>query len=389
MHSDEFGFSTLLSHFGEEEKPEGAVVPPIFQNSLFVFDTAEELLASMQLNPTGKPYHYSRLANPTLDIVEQKLAKLEKTEACKVLGCGMAALTTALINSLRQGAHMVVVDTGYGPVRTTLARYLERFGVSMTLVDGRDPSEVIDAFKPETSVVYLESPSSILFRLQDLDAITKETKARNITTVFDNTYNTPLHFTPAEHGIDLVCHSATKYLGGHSDITAGVICGTKDRIVDLTKNELNVFGNILHPFQAWLLNRGLRTLKVRMKAHEETGNLVAGYLENRPEVAKVHHVGLDSYEQRDLFRKHYRGSGGLFSFEPKVQERERVMAFCNELKLFGRGISWGGFESLVVPIHVKPSDHDEARWVIRLYTGLEEPEDLLKDVERALAHLAV
>lgn len=387
MDSEDYGFGTLLAHYGEDVKLEGAVIPPIFQNSLFVFEHAEDLFASMK-SVHGAPYHYSRVSNPTLDIVENKLARLEGTEACKLVGSGMAALTSALIANVESGSHMVILDTAYGPVRGDLANYLSKFGVSMTLVDGRDADEVIDAFRPETTVVYLEAPSSILMRLQDVDAITQETRRRNIVSVFDNTYNTPLHFQPAAHGIDLVCHSATKYLAGHSDMTAGVICGTRERIDSITRREVNVFGNILHPFQAWLLHRGMRSLKVRIKAHEVTANAVAAYLESLPEIEVVHHVSLASYAQRELYQRMLSGSGGLLSFEPKVQERERVMAFCDSLKLFARGVSWGGFESLVVPIHMRTTKEPEPRWVIRLYCGLEEPEDLIRDIKQAFCVLS-
>jgi cystathionine beta-lyase/cystathionine gamma-synthase len=387
MDSEEYGFGTLLAHFAEDEKLEGAVTPPIFQNSLFVFEHAEDLFKSMS-NPHGAPYHYSRISNPTVDLVESKIARLEGMEAGKLLGSGMAALTTALMSNLEQGAHMVVVDTGYGPVRTTLANYLKKFGVSMTLVDGCDPSEVIDALKPETKVVYLESPSSIVMQLQDIDAITTETRRRNISTVFDNTYNTPLHYQPAKHGIDLVCHSATKYMGGHSDLTAGVICGSRARIDRITMHEINILGNILHPFQAWLLHRGLRTLKVRVKAHEATANTVAAFVESLDCVEVVNHISLESYKQRDLYLSQFSGSGGLFSFVPKVQDRGRIMDFCDSLKLFGKGVSWGGFESLVIPIHMRTLSDPAMRWVIRLYCGLEEPEDLIRDLQAAFKHLS-
>ncbi len=387
MDPEEYGFGTLLAHFGEDEKLKGAVTPPIFQNSLFLFEHTEELLSSMS-NMQGEPYHYSRISNPTLDIVENKLARLEGTESAKVFGSGMAALTTALISNVSQGSHMVVVDTAYGPVRTVLATWLKKFGVSMTLVDGRDPSEVIDAIRPETSVVYLESPSSILMRLQDIDAITAETRRRGIATVIDNTYNTPLHFQPAKHGVDLVCHSATKYLGGHSDITAGVICGSSKDIHRITRHEVNVLGNILHPFQAWLLQRGLRTLKVRLKAHEATANTLAAFVESRQEVEVVNHISLASFQQKELYSRLFSGSGGLFSFEPKVQDKAKIMEFCDSLKLFGRGVSWGGFESLVIPIHLTTIDDPTPRYVIRLYCGLEEPEDLVRDVEKAMRILS-
>lgn len=381
---DDLGFDTLLAHFAEDKKIEGAVVPPIFQNSLFLFDETDALLNNMATNPSGPPHHYSRISNPTLDVAEQKIAKLEGVEACKVTGSGMAALTNAILSCVESGSHVVAVDTCYGPVKSLLSNYLANWGVTVTYVDGVCTDEVLDALKPETTMVYLESPSSILFRLQDVPAIAKETRARGISTVFDNTYNTPLHMNPASMGIDLVCHSATKYLGGHSDITAGAICGSRERIDGIIRREISLLGNVLAPFPAWLLTRGMRTLGVRVKRHEATANTLAAWLEDRPEIDRVHHIGLPSYPQRELYLRMLKGSTGLFSFEPKEQDEKRVKAFCDRLKLFGRGISWGGFESLVVPIHAKPIHYSEKRWVIRLFCGLENPEDLIRDIEQAL-----
>lgn len=382
------GIGTRLAHFGEEDKVLGAVVPPIFQNSLFLFDTVDELHQAMTTNPEGPPAHYSRISNPSVSLAERKIADLEGAEACKLIGTGQGALTLAILSQVDAGAHVVIPDTAYGPVRGLLEDVLARFGVTHTLVDGRDPQEVLDAIRPETRMVYLETPSSILFRMQDVDAITRVTREKGIVTTFDNTYNTPLHFNPLEHGVDIVCHSATKYLGGHSDLTAGAICTDRERMDRIVKYELNFLGSILHPFSAWLLTRGLRTLQIRLKRHEATANTVAGWLEQRPEVALMRHVGLPSFPQRDLVEKYLRGSTGLFSFEPVVQEAERVKAFCDRLKLFGRGVSWGGHESLVIPIPVTALGMHETRWVIRLYCGLEEPEDLIRDISEALRILS-
>ena len=388
MDLESCGVGTRLSHFGEEEKIAGAVIAPIFQNSTFVFDTIEEMGEAMTLHPNGPPYVYSRSSNPTVHLAERKIADLEGADICKLIGSGQGALTLAVISQVAAGAHIVAVDTLYGPNKGLFKDVLARFGVTWTYVEGSDPEEVIGAIRPETTLVYLESPSSLLFRLQDIDAITRVTRERCIATVFDNTYNTPLHFSPLQHGIDIVCHSGTKYLGGHSDITAGAICTDERRMDHILRHELNYFGSILHPFPAWLLMRGLRTLQVRLKRHEATANTVAAWLEQRPEIDVVHHISLDSFPQRDLYRRMYRGSSGLFSFEPKVQEAARVRAFCNRLKFFGRGVSWGGFESLVVAMPLQAMGMSEPRWVVRLHCGLEDPEDLIRDLSQALAELA-
>jgi cystathionine gamma-lyase len=219
--------------------------------------------------------------------------------------------------------------------------------------------------------------------MQDLPAITAFARANGINTVIDNTYATPLLLNPISLGVDVVCHSATKYMSGHSDITAGAIVGSQKMIYDITMAEVNMMGNILHPFSAWLLLRGIRTLAARLPLHGKTADDVANWLEGHPAVAQVHHISLDSYPQRDLYQKMFKGSGGLFSFEPKDQSRESVLAFCDALKIFQRGISWGGFESLVVPLLTSPADYEKPRWVVRLFCGLEGVNDLKADISQA------
>ncbi len=379
--------STLIQHFGEDEKILGAVTPPIFQNSLFVFDTIDELSEAMREHPEGPPYHYSRTSNPTVDLVERKLAMLEGTDACKVTGSGMAALSIAVMSAVQQSSHIVAVDTGYGPLKSFVTGYLSKFGVTNTLVDGSEVSEIEAALRPETSVIYLESPSSMLFKMQDFEAIAKIAKARGITTICDNSYATPIFMTPHKLGIDIVCHSATKYLAGHSDMTAGVICSDRKRIDSILRHEIGLFGSILHPFQSWLLTRSLRTLELRMKRHEATANQVTVWLEQQKQVERVHHVSLPSYRQRKLFQKMMSGSAGLFSFEPKVQDGDKAKAFANALKVFQRGVSWGGYESLAVVAKLSPMAFKEPRWTIRLFCGLEDPEDIIADLDQAMKHL--
>lgn len=381
----ELGLNTRLAHFGEEVKHEGAVAPAIFQTSLFVFDTFEQFESGIVANPEGPPFHYSRIGNPSVDLAERKIANLEGTEECKLIGTGQGAITLAIMSCVMAGAHVVAVDTCYGPTRTLLSDYLVKFGVTVTFVSGLDTDEIFDAVRPETTLIYLESPSSIIFRLQDIEAVTKFARERGITTAIDNTYCTPIFSNPAKMGVDIVLHSATKYMGGHSDLTAGAVCTTKERMATMLKYEVNLLGSILAPFPAWLLTRGLRTLGIRMQRHESTGNIVAGWLSEQPQVETMNHVGLPNFAQRDLFLKQMRGSTSLFSFIPKVQDKEKVLRFIEGLELFQLGVSWGGYESLAVPIFGKPDDWPEPRWVIRLFCGLEEPEDLIADIKQSLA----
>jgi cystathionine beta-lyase len=377
----------LLAHLGEEEHSKGAVIPPIYQNSLFVFETTEGLLGALEGSPLAKPDHYSRLTNPTMDVVEKKIAALEGAEACKVVGSGMAAMSNAVMSTVREGSHVVLPDTTYGPVRKLVDQYLPKFGVTHTYVHGGDIDEIVNATRPETSLIYLESPTSALFRLQDVPAVAEFARSKGISTVIDNTYATPLFMRPIDMGIDIVCHSATKYMGGHSDITAGTISTTHERMEQMMRFEVGLFGNALHPMSAWLLNRGLRTMPLRLTRHEQTANEIAAWVETRPEVDVVHHVSLPSFRQRDLFLKTMKGSTGLFSFELKSADRATICRFCDALQVFQRGISWGGHESLVVPIHVKPADYDQPKWAIRLYCGLESVDMLKADLERGFAAL--
>jgi cystathionine beta-lyase/cystathionine gamma-synthase len=377
------GFETVLTHRGEEAKNKGSVVPPIFQVSTFIFDDYDEFMHCMMEDPLGPPSHYSRLSNPTLDVVEQKLAALEQTEACKLIQTGMGASFMAIMACVRQGSHVVTLDTCYGPVRKLLEDYLPKFGVSTTFIHGSAPDDWIDAIRPETTLLYLESPSSIIFRLQDIEAITAVAKSKGIKTAIDNSYCTPLNSNPATMGVDIILHSATKYLGGHSDLTAGVICSSHEFIQGLARAELNLFGSILAPFPAWLLMRGMRTLAVRMRHYEQVGNAVAAYLEGHPSVEIVHHVGLPSFPQRELFHKQMKASSSLLSFEPKNQDRQKVVAFVHALKIFQLGVSWGGHESLVVALQGQPLGYDEPRYCIRFYCGLEDTADLIADINQA------
>ena len=192
---------------------------------------------------------------------------------------------------------------------------------------------------------------------------------------------------PLEHGADIVIQSLSKYYGGHANAMGGAIIGSQNYIDRLTNDEIPMMGGLLPPFQAWLFTQGSRTLKIRLKQHEATANQVAKWLENQPEIKIVHHVGLESYAQRDVFLRTMNGSSGIFSFEPKTRDKAKVMAFCNRLNLFGRGIGWGAFESLVVAYELHPIDYREPEWFIRIYCGLEEPEDLIADIAQAITEL--
>lgn len=371
-------------HAGEDPaRFAGAVVPPIFQNSLFASPDVETFLN--RYAPHSAVYDYTRVANPTTDILEAKLAALERTEAARCFGSGMAAVTAAVMHGVKAGDHAIAVDTVYGPTRNLLSAYMARYDVAVTFVPGTDPQQFADAILPNTRLIYLESPSSVVFRLQDLAAVAALARERGITTVADNSWASPYFQNPADFGIDLVLHSATKYLGGHSDIVAGVVLGPKAHLDGLKDQEGCLLGGILDPFAAWLMLRGLRTLPLRMERHQANGLAVARFLEAHPKIARVHYPGLPSHPQYELARRQMRGSSGLLSFELKDGGQAAAFAMVDRLRYFAIGVSWGGFESLAVPFGFPSEERGgEMRWGARLHVGLETVEDLLEDLDSAL-----
>lgn len=377
------GFETLCAHAGDDPgRFLGAPVPPIYQNSLFTAPDAESFFTRGELRPEW--YDYTRCANPTTDVLEAKLAALERTEAARCFGSGMAAVTAALLHGVRSGDHVVAVDTVYGPTRQLLTDYLPRFGVQVTYVPGDDPEQFAAATRPDTRVYYLESPSSLVFRMQDLAAVAALAREREILTVIDNSWASPYFQNPAELGIDLVLHSATKYLGGHSDIVAGVVMGRREHLEALRTWEGQLLGGILDPFAAWLMLRGLRTLPVRMDRHQQSGLAVARMLEAHPAVSCVHYPGLPSHPQYALGQRQLRGCSGLLSLELVDGTREKACRILDRLRYFGIGVSWGGFESLAIPLAFPDAAGGEPRWGMRIHVGLETVEDLLEDLSEAL-----
>lgn len=383
---DEAKISTLLQHLGEDGKrarQHGAVVPPIYQTSLYVYDELEELGLALgeEFNETTT---YGRLGNPTNAVAEAKLAALEQAEVAKIFASGMAAITCALLSQCRQGSHIVCVDTVYGPTRILLESYLPKFGIETTFVVGDDPEDYVRATRDSTCVYYLESPSSLLFKCQDLAAVCRAAKERGICTIADNSCASPYWQNPIAHGVDIVVHSASKYLNGHSDVVAGALMTSEAIYQKMQREEIELLGGVMPPFPAWLLLRGLRTLPLRMKAAHEVGMRVGGLLEGHDAAAEVFHAGLDSHPQRELVVRQMSGHGSLLSFAPANQDEAAIREFARSLRYFQIGVSWGGHESLVTAIHCSPMHWSGPRWVIRLYCGLEDPDDLAADLERHL-----
>ncbi|RAV11148.1 cystathionine beta-lyase/cystathionine gamma-synthase [Paenibacillus contaminans] len=367
----------IIAHLGDEyDRYLGAIVPPIFQNSLFTRKTVNH------------GYTYTRVANPTTEIAEMKIAALEGGEAARCFSSGMAAITAALAHYLEKDSHVICPRAVYTPTKGFLETYMKKFGCEVTLVSGDSVEEFEQAIRPNTKVIYLESPLSNIFTLQDLEAISALANSRGIATIIDNTWATPLYQNPLEYGIDLVVHSASKYLGGHSDILGGVVVGSKETLEAITHNERSMFGAVMDPHQSWLLIRSLRTLPVRMKQHQENGLKVASFLEQHPLVSAVCHPGLTSHPQYELGRKQMTGYSGLLSFVPKG-DKQQIMKMMKSLRYFEEGPSWGGFESLINSPGLWVNEETSVLagipvGLLRISVGLESADSIIDDLDRAL-----
>lgn len=377
------GFETACVHFGEDRAAQhGAAAPPLYQCSTFAYPDCASFI---DRDPaTDGRFDYTRTGNPTTALLEAKIAELEKAEACKAFGSGMAAISAAILSCVKSGDHIITVSTVYGPTRRFLMEYLPKFGVETTFVRGTELEHFEKAIRPNTRLIHLESPSSHFFELQDLAAVAALGKARGIATCVDNSNASPFYQDPIAFGIDLVCHTASKYIGGHSDLVGGLVAGSRERILSISSLEGELLGAVSDPFNSWLMLRGLRTLGVRMERHFRSARTIARFLELDSRVARVHYSGNEHHPQARLVAKQMRGHGCLLSFELRDATRERTSAVVNALKLFCIAVSWGGYESLAIPLHAEDPADGRKKWMIRLSIGLETLEDLKADLYQAL-----
>lgn len=385
-------FSKILTHLGEDrENYFNAVSPPIIQSSNFAFKTIDDFRTAI----TDELGHhlYTRGNNPTVEILRKKVAALEKAEDALILPSGSAAIAMAVMGNVNQGDHIICVDSPYSWTKNLLINYLSRFGVSHTFVDTTDVENIKTAIQPNTKVLYLESPNSMTFQLQDLKACADLAKENDIVTIIDNANCSPIFQRPIEFGIDVVVHTGTKYLNGHSDVVCGMICGTKEMIQKIFANEIMTLGNIISPNDAWLIIRGLRTLEMRVKRSFESAWKVAQWMESHPAFEKVLFPFLPSFPQYELAKQQMTGCAGLITAYLNTDKIEVAEAFFNELKHFLFAVSWGGHESLVVPtaaFHNIPGREDSHHPVnmFRFYIGLEDPDWLIEDLQSATAVIA-
>ena len=359
-------------------------MPPIYQTSLFTFDSYAEM-ADTFAGRRKQPI-YSRGDNPTVMEFEARIAALEGAEAARGFSSGMAAISSTVLAFVGAGERIVAVRNCYGDAYRLFERLLPHLDIKVDYVDGSDPDAVAAAL-PGAKLLYLESPTSMVFDLQDIGLYARMARQHGAISTIDNSWATPLFQKPITHGIDLVLHSASKYLGGHSDTVAGVVAGSADLIKQINERTYSYLGAKLSPFEAWLLLRGLRTLPFRLPHHMRSALTIAERLKGHGSVERVIHPAWSNHPGKATLA----GYSGLFSFE--VSEDIDIPGFVDELKLFRIGVSWGGHESLVVPalasLQQTPDANSIGRFgvsprLVRLHVGLEHVEDLWTDLQQAL-----
>lgn len=384
--------SYILNHLGEDRaRYFDAVIPPIVQSAIF----AHPDVATMRRRMADEfaEHVYTRGLNPTVEIVARKLAALEGGESCLMFASGAAAVAAGVIASVSAGDEVLCVDKPYAWTSQLLRRLLNRFGVRSRFIDARATEDVAAAITDATRLILLESPNSLTFEQQDLAAIATLARARGIRTLVDNSYATPLGQQPLELGIDLVAHSATKYLNGHSDVLAGCLIGSEALMRQVFQGPYMTLGAILSPHDAWLLLRGLRTLPARMRQIAETTQEVIAFLETQPKVLRIHYPQHSSHPQWQLTASQLLHANGLLSIELDAPDIAAVDRFVDGLRRFLIAASWGGYESLVFPVagvRDWKSLRDPASVplnLVRLSIGLESADVLTADLAQALAQV--
>jgi len=374
------GNSTVCVHAGERKEATGSLVTPIYQTSTFYYPEWQ------------KEYVYTRLSNPTIEAAESKLAALEGGDGCLVFSSGMAAITATLLSVLEKGDHLVSIPDLYGGTRVLLDKELPRHGIGVSLVDCEDSSTIENALTQETRAILIETPTNPLLRVLDIKMIAKVAHRNSAILVVDNTFATPINQRPLELGADIIVHSASKYLNGHSDVVAGFAVSSEEWIESIEQRR-RLFGGSTDPLAAFLIARGMKTLDLRMRVHNENGMAVADALEDMKQVGKVHYPGLRSFGQHALAKRQMKGFGGMVSFEVgrASKDARRVSRRFDLIKLAS---SLGGVESLAsLPLetshkYISAKERRESGIpdnLIRLSIGIENSEDIIEDLERAIS----
>ena len=379
---------TLIVTAGRDpERHFGAVNVPVVRTSTVLYPTVADL--EERRNPSGMTY--GRGGTPTTFALERAMAALEGGAGATVVGSGKAAVVLTLTALTKAGDHLLMVDSAYAPTRAYCDQVLTRFGVETTYYDPLIGAGIKALIRPNTRIVFCESPGSLTFEVQDVPAIAEAAHRRGALVCLDNTWGTPLLFKAFEHGVDVSIHAGTKYIGGHSDIMIGIVTAATETLHGSLRAGLGQFGAPASPDDCYLALRGLRTLSVRLERHQANALELATWLRGRPEVARVLCPALDDDPGHELWKRDFRGACGLFGVVLQPCSEAAVAAMLDGLELFGMGYSWGGYESLIIP--TQPGRYRTATtWraegpSLRVHAGLEDPEDLIADLERGFARL--
>ncbi len=380
--------SYILNDLGENrEKYFNAMSPPIIQTSNFVFPNVDDFRNAIldELNA----HIYTKGNNPTVEILRKKIAALEGTDDALLFASGTAAISMTIMSCVGQGDHVICVRHPYSWTATVLSRYLVKFGVTHDFVDGSDMNAIEALIRPTTKLLFLESPNTFTYELQDIPACVALAKKYNLLTAIDNSHASPIFQQPARMGVDMVIHSVTKYINGHSDVVAGVVCGSHEIISKMFINEFMILGGILSPHDASLILRGLRTLPIRMDRVQASTKVIVQALKGHPLIKRVLYPFDPDFPQYELAKKQMSGCGGLFTIEFDVADIESLLRIVSKVKRWKIAVSWGGHEALMLPIaalyNMPGRDNPHIPWnYVRFYVGLEEPGYLLEDLLEAL-----
>jgi methionine-gamma-lyase len=383
---------TIAVHAGANPPANlGSLSVPVYNSAVFAFPDAEQGAAIHAGKQPG--YYYGRSGNPTQSALEAALCQLEGGAAAMAFSSGMAAITSTLFTLLGAGDHIVAADSLYAATNTLLDEILSPLGIAVSYVDAADPNNYAAAVKPNTKVFYIESPANPTLKIVDIESVVKIARKNKITVVMDNTFATPFNQRPLQYGVDLVIHSASKYLGGHGDIIAGALIGPQTIIDRIRRHTGKILGGVIAPHTAWLVLRGIRTLALRMERHNANAMAVAKFLEQHPKVKKVHYPGLPSHPQHKLACRQMSGFGGMLAFEVAGIDQGRRLV--NNLKLCTLAVSLGNVESLIqhlasMTYASMPPEQRRAIGIsdglLRLSVGIERAEDIITDLEQALKY---
>jgi cystathionine beta-lyase/cystathionine gamma-synthase len=382
--------SYILNHLGEDrENYFNAVSPPMMLSSNFAFRNVSQMRSELE-HELETPF-YTRGYNPTVAILRKKIAALEGAEDALVFSSGSAAVAATVMSCVKAGDHVVCADKPYSWTRTLLGNYLAKYGAEVSCVSGSGAAAFEAAIRPNTKLIYLESPNSLTFELQDIRAVSAVAKKHGITLAIDNSYNSPLNQSPIALGADLVIHSATKYLNGHSDVVAGVVAGSRARIAKMMAEEYMTLGAVVGAHDAWLMIRGMRTLELRVNRSAASALQLTEFLQTHPKVEKVYYPWLKTNADFELAKMQMKQGGGLLSVLLKADDVQQVERFCDSLQRFLLATSWGGHESLCFPmcaLRASASFTNPLPWnLVRLYVGLEDVGVLQDDLEKALGRM--